>query len=197
MCTKNMHHVCAQSMCTKYKNMCIVHHAPICTPLGGPYEHQVCRLPTRSTGNLHQAWWAYSCPSAPANQVQSAITELICSTSMHCNGAKNITCLPTHGEPNKSPDLRVGTITPDLMPKIIDALDYQSVSLNRPQSQEKRLNPHNNVCTHKFHHFKAESFLDAHKTCFTSRHQQILGTHIRCPLALQSSSKMCSKEARE
>ena len=123
MCTNNMHHVCAQSMCTKYKNMCIVHHAPICTPLGGPYEQQVCRLPTRSTGSLHQAWWAYFCPGAPAHQVQSAITELICSTSMHCNGAKNITCLPTHVEPNKSPDLRVGTITLDLMPILIDALD--------------------------------------------------------------------------
>ena len=107
-----------------------MHHAPICTPLGGPYEHQVCRLPTRSTGSLHQAWWAYSCPGAPANQVQSAITELICSTSMHCNGAKNITCLPTHGEPNKSPDLKVGTITSDLMPKIVDALDCPSVLLN-------------------------------------------------------------------
>ena len=100
-----------------------MHHAQISTPLGGPYEHQVCRLPTRSTGSLHQAWWAYSCPGAPANQVQSAITELICSTSMHCNEAKNIACLPTHGEPNKSPGHRVGTITPDLMPILIDALN--------------------------------------------------------------------------
>ena len=170
-----------------------MHPAPICTPLGGPYEHQVCRLPTRSTGNLHQAWWAYSCPSAPANQVQSAITELICSTSMHCNGAKNIACLPTHGEPNKSPDLRVGTITPDLMPKIIDALDCPRVLINRPQSQGKWSDPPQLV--YKPHQFKAASFLDAHKTSFTSRHQHILGTYIRCPLAIQSSRKMCFKEA--
>ena len=134
MCTKYVHQVCAPTTCTMYAHkvcapsiktcaLCTMHRSAQCTPLGGPYEHQVCRLPTRSTGSLPQAWWAYSCPDAPANQVQSAITELICSTSMHCNGAKNIACLPTHGEANKSPDLRVGTITLDLMPMLIDALD--------------------------------------------------------------------------
>ena len=143
MCTKYVHQICELRTCTMYAHkvcapsiktcaLCTMHRSAhllvdlmssryaafppevraACTKTGEPILAQV-----------PQAWWAYSCPSAPANQVQSAITELICSTSMHCNGAKNIACLPTHGEANKSPDLRVGTITLDLRPISIDALD--------------------------------------------------------------------------
>ena len=116
MCTKYVHYACAPSIktcapCTDLHTSWWTLWAP-----GMPPSHQKYRQPAPSLVGLFL-------PGAPANQVQSAITELICSTSMHCNGAKNIACLPTHGEPNKSPDLRVGTITPDLMPILIDALN--------------------------------------------------------------------------